>query len=527
MARRSDRSPARWRRPFLRWLDAVETGWAVPLLLVCFVASWTLYLVVAYAGGGLHPDTLEAWVLGRHFAWGYHKHPPLMGWVAAVWTSVFPLSDWSLQLMAMVNAGLALFFVDLVSRQFVTGHKRILVLLLLMLTPAYQFHAQRFNANSVLLATWPLATWCFLRAFESRSASWAVAAGASAALAMLGKYYSIFLVASFAFAALAHPARRAYFASASPWISVVTGLAVLSPHIHWLVSTGASTFTYAMVHAGGDRLASVGEVRKFLLGLAAAMSVSAGLWVLIAGRRLKQLPADFAAMTPALRLLFYIAIGTITLPVLTSLAMGTDLPSLWALQGLFLFAVLVVCGTHYPIERFYTVNVTVIVAGVAIAAILVAAPLHAAYRNLNGYEEGRNLYANAADELTRQWHDLTGTRLDAVSGDDALAFATAFYSSDHPRYARPFEYQYTWGVPRKSTLDRGWAGLCFRDQDPCVSWMEGVAGKAGRFVRREFVARATLWGRPGITREVVVLLVPPRADTSSDAESAAIAFGGR
>ncbi len=255
------------------------------------------------------------------------------------------------------------------------------------------------------------------------------------------------------------------------------------------------------------------------------MSVSAVLWVLIAGRRLKQFPADFAAMARALRLLFYIAIGTVTLPVLTSLAMGTDLPSLWALQGLFLFAVLVVCGTRYPIERFYTVNVTVIVAGVAIAAILVAAPLHAAYRNLNGYEEGRNLYANAADELTRQWHDLTSTRLDAVSGDDALAFATAFYSPDHPRYARPFEYQYTWGVPRKSTLDRGWAGLCFRDQDPCVSWMEGVAAKAGRFVRREFVARATLWGRPGITGEVVVLLVPPRADTSSDGESAAIAFG--
>src|SRR5207237_8877733 len=169
------------------------------------------------------------WTLGRNVAWGYHKHPPLMGWVTAAWTSILPLSDWSLQLMAMTNAGLALFFVDLIARQFVTGHKRILVLLLLMLTPAYQFHAQRFNANAVLLAAWPLAIYCFLRAFETRSAFWAVAAGCTTALAMVGKYYSVFLVASFAFAALAHPARRAYFTSASPWISGVTGLAVLSP----------------------------------------------------------------------------------------------------------------------------------------------------------------------------------------------------------------------------------------------------------------------------------------------------------
>lgn len=514
-AERSDRAPARWRRPFLRWLDGVEAGWAVPLLIACFVAIWTLYLTIAYAGGGLHPDTLEAWTLGRNFAFGYHKHPPLMGWVSAGWTSVFPLSDWSLQLMAMANAGLALFFVDLIARQFVTGHKRVLVLLLLMLTPAYQFHAQRFNANAVLLATWPLATWCFLRAFETRTAPWAVAVGFTTALAMVGKYYSIFLVASFAFAALAHPERRAYFFSASPWISVVVGLAALSPHLYWLATTGASTFTYALAHANGNVVSSLSEVRNFLLGLAAAMSVSAVFWALIAGTRLKQFPADFAAMSPGLRLLFYVAIGTIALPVLISLAMGTDLPSLWALQGLFLFAVLVVCGTRYPIERFYTVSVTVIVAGVALAAVLVAAPIHAVYRNGHGYEEGRNFYAQAANELTREWRELTGEPLSAVSGDDSLAFATAFYSPDHPRYARPFEYQYNWGLPRKTTLDRGWAALCFRGQDYCIRWMEGVSSRAEHFVKREFTVQAMLWGKPGLTREVVVLMVPPRGRSSA------------
>ncbi|WP_084299103.1 glycosyltransferase family 39 protein [Bradyrhizobium sp. WSM1743] len=520
MAERSDRAPARWRRPFLRWLDGVEAGWAVPLLIACFVAIWTLYLAIAYAGGGLHPDTLEAWTLGQHFAWGYAKHPPLMGWVAAAWTSVFPPSDWSLQLMAMANAGLALFFVDLISRQFVTGHKRILVLLLLMLTPAYQFHAQRFNANAVLLATWPLATYCFLRAFETRDSLWAIAVGCTTALAMVGKYYSIFLVASFAIAALAHPARRAYFTSASPWISVGTGLVALSPHVHWLATTGASSFTYALAHANGSAASSLGEARNFLLGLVASMGVSAVLWVLIAGTRLKQLPADFAAMSPGLRLLFYVAIGTIVLPVLTSLAMGTDLPSLWALQGLFLFLILVVCGARYPIERFYTVNVTVIVAGVALAAVLVAAPVHALYRNNHGYEEGRNLYALTARELTRQWRELIGEPLSAVSGDGSLAFATAFYSPDHPNNAGPSEYEVSWGLPRKTSDDRGWAALCFRDQESCIRWMGRVSSRAGHFVRREFTVRASLWGRPGLAREVIVLMALPQGSSPMPASAA-------
>ncbi|WP_347337590.1 glycosyltransferase family 39 protein [Bradyrhizobium sacchari] len=523
MAERSDRAPARWRRPFLHWLSAVEAGWAVPLLLACFVAIWTLYLVIAYAGGGLHPDTLEAWAVGRNFAFGYQKHPPLMGWVTAAWTSVFPLSDWSLQLMAMANAGLALFFVDLISRQFVTGHKRVLVLLLLMLTPAYQFHAQRFNANAVLLATWPLATYCFLRAFETRAALWAAAAGSTTALAMIGKYYSIFLVASFVFAALAHPGRRAYFSSASPWISVVVGLAALSPHLYWLATTGASTFTYALAHANGNVVSSLGEVRNFLLGLAAAMSVSAVCWALIAGTRLKQFPADFAAMSPGLRLLFFIAIGTIALPVLTSLAMGTDLPSLWALQGLFLVVVLVVCGARYPIERFHTVNVTVIVAIVALAAVLVAAPIHAIYRNKHGYEEGRNFYAQAADRATHEWRELTGEPLSIVTGDDALTFATAFYSPDHPRHARPLVYQYPWGVPRKAMADGGWAALCFHDQDLCRGWIEWVSPQAGPSVRREFTVQASLWGRPGLTRQMILLMVPSRGERAAP-ESAANDF---
>src|SRR5512140_1391006 len=123
-AKRSDDNPAAWRRPFLRWLDGVEAGWAVPLLLACFVAVWTIYLVIAYCGAGLHPDVLETWTFGRHFAWGYAKHPPLMGWVTGAWTALFPSTDWSLHLMAMTNAALALWFVDLISRRFVTGDKR-------------------------------------------------------------------------------------------------------------------------------------------------------------------------------------------------------------------------------------------------------------------------------------------------------------------------------------------------------------------------------------------------------------------
>jgi 4-amino-4-deoxy-L-arabinose transferase-like glycosyltransferase len=219
-------------------MDGVEAGWAIPLLLIGFIAVWLAFLMIAYQGGDLHSDVLETWTFGRGIEWGYSKHPPLMGWVARTWTSVLPLTNWSFQLMALTNAAIALWAVDLISRRFVKGDKRVIVLLLLMMLPIYQLHAQRFNANAVLLATWPIATYCFLRSFETREIRWAIAAGATAALAMLGKYYSVFLIGSFVVAAICHPQRRAYFVSWAPRVSATVMFIALVPHLHWLMVNG-------------------------------------------------------------------------------------------------------------------------------------------------------------------------------------------------------------------------------------------------------------------------------------------------
>ena len=157
-ALRAELSPSRWRDWLSDWMDGVEAGWTVPLLLTGFVALWQIYLMIAYAGGDLHSDVLETWTLGRSIEWGYTKHPPLMGWAARAWTSVFPLTDWSFQLLSLTNAALGLWLIDRITCRVASGDKRLFVLLLLMLLPVYQLHAQRFNANAVLLPTWPLAT---------------------------------------------------------------------------------------------------------------------------------------------------------------------------------------------------------------------------------------------------------------------------------------------------------------------------------------------------------------------------------
>ena len=99
-----------------------------------------------------------------------------------------------------------------------------------------------------------------------------------------------------------------------------------------------------------------------------------------------------------------------------------------------------------------------------------------------------------------------------MSGDDALAFATAFYSPDHPVYGRPFVYQYTWPLPRKTTLDRGWVALCSDGQAACMDWVTKTAERASRFISSEIVVQSSLLGWPGTTKHFTALIVTPRKE---------------
>src|SRR5215831_3480825 len=242
---------------FGTWLDHAPSGLATRFLLLWFVLLYTAFAIISSASVGLHPDMLEAYAWGLHPSAGYGHHPPLAGLMAGVWFSLFPPTDWAFHLLAMVNAAIGLYATDRIAQRYLEGDKRIVVLLLLLLTPFYQFHGQRFGADQTLLSTWPIATYCFLRAFETRSLAWSAGAGAAAALAVLGSYYSAFLIAGFVAAVLAHPGRRTYLRSLSPWLSLVVGAIVLAPHIQWLLATGFATLGDVGALQTGTPLAEV------------------------------------------------------------------------------------------------------------------------------------------------------------------------------------------------------------------------------------------------------------------------------
>ncbi len=507
---RSEGSTPRWRRPFQGWMDGVEAGWAIPVLLICFFAVWLAFAAIAFCTVDLHPDALDTWSSGRSLAWGYERHAPLAAWLTHGWASLFPLTNWSFQLLALTDAVLALWAIDLIAGRLGGGDKRAVVLLLLMLLPIYQFQVERFDADAVLLAAWPLATYCFLRSFETRQLGWAIAAGLTAALAMLGKYQSVFLIASFMVAAILHPQRRAYLASPAPWVSSFVGLAALGPHLFWLRTIGAKPFAAALARLTAHTSAAwLIEMSVVLLILALALLIPLLIWSLVGASQFRKFYGYIAAIKPSLLLVLLVAIGTNAFPVITAIGLKIDMTPVWQYQGLFLLAIVIVCATNVPIARERCVDLAALAAAAAVAAVVLVAPLHAFYRNYVPLPEGRNYFRLSAAELTRQWHARSDQPLAVVGGDRVLALAMAFYSPDHPvveaRLVRPNAEN----LPPETKFERGWASLCFDGDAGCSAAMEKVAAVGSPFVRSEFAVESHLLGLRGDQQRFQAILVSP------------------
>ncbi len=93
------------------------------------------------------------------------------------WFAVFPQTDWAYYLLGIVLAAVALVAAWHIAGHYLAPAKRAAGVALLTLVPFYNFHALKYNANLVMLPLWALATWAFLRSFETRKILPAVLAG--------------------------------------------------------------------------------------------------------------------------------------------------------------------------------------------------------------------------------------------------------------------------------------------------------------------------------------------------------------
>ncbi len=496
-------------RTFARWHDREN---AILILLGVFVVAWTAFHTLVFAPTGLHTDLTEVFSWSRHPAAGYYKHPPLSALICAAWFAIFPSADGAFYLLAMVNAAAGLFFIDLIARRYVPDAKRPMVLLLLLLTPFYQFIGNKFNANAVLLSTWPLAVYCFLRAFESRTVMWSMAAGLAAALAMLGKYYSIYLIAGIVIGALTHPQAGRYLKSPSPWISAAVGALALAPHAEWLWRTGFQPFGYAyVVHGQPSALTVFTGVAGYLAGAVGYVLLPLAIYAVIVSPSRKQFLDTLWPRDGDRRMLTVMLAVFLLLPALTAPLLRIELTSLWTMQSWFLLPVILLAAPSAKFARSAALRCAGGLLIFTILAVALVAPALAWINFSRPDRDDRGYSKMLSEEATKTWHARVGRPLTIVLGDNNLAASVEFYSPDHPDAVAFFALKTTpWVTPERMQTE-GFAAVCNATDAGCLSQANELASTNPRALSRSVEITPTLFGyraRPAI---FIIVVSPPRA----------------
>ena len=490
--------------------DPARRRRAALVFCLAYATLWFVYGVIAKSAQDLNADMAEMVVWTRELALGYPKHPPLLAYILWAWFKVFPARRLGLHpargrhRLGRDFSGDRAFAPNGLrrksSRRFRSCSPTI---------PFYNFLGLKFDQNSVLIPLWALAMWAMLRALDTRHLGWAALAGLAAAAAMLVKYWSVFLIAALALAAVTHPRRRDYFRSAAPWVTAGVFLVAVAPHVVWLVRENFPPITWVTTRrvaaSFGDTIASMLEALGGTFAYAAVAFALVLLFVRPSPAALRDgfLPQDERRMAANL---FYVPL---LVPVVPALIKNINLLSLWNTPALNLLPVMMLGSPLVTVPRVAVLRVASVVT-VMTVLIVVASPF-VAFTLLKRGVENDAAYARLLMEATeREWRKDTGKPLKLIAGPFVLVSAAAFYGKDQPStYAHFSNYLSPWVDDARIARD-GIAIMC-TDVPLCLQYMNEVAGRFGGASHQAEVTLTRRWlGFEGPPARFHIAIVPPR-----------------
>lgn len=453
-------------------------------ILLTLIVVGTIFGTLAQGGAPANHDTLEAYVWGREFQWGYYKHPPFWAWIAGLWFLIAPHTNAAFALLTMINAAVGLFGVWKVAGLYVDDQRRELSVLLLLLTPFFTVFALKFNANTIFLSLWPWTVFAFLRAFETRKIRFAVLFGVLAALDILSKYYAAVLLGTCLIAALAHPSRARYFRSPSPYISLALTALLIAPHLWWLITTGFLPLHYVAGETGHSATFALVQVAHVILQTALALSVV--LWLVLRRGHFAIAPL---VTDPAVAMLAILAVLPFALTLFAATTVGLILSDNTA-GATFAFAPLLLLQLVGQRDWRPMSRLALRLLAVCAPLALIASPAIALARVHSAWL-GSPKHADPGQEMallaTNIWHQACGCSLAYVTGDRGMADAIVFYGSDSASELIQLDFKYSPWLTESDIARKGMLIVCRVNAGPCTDFAHA---HAAQFERRVSLAHS-------------------------------------
>jgi 4-amino-4-deoxy-L-arabinose transferase-like glycosyltransferase len=408
-----------------------ERPWAGFLVFAAaHAAIWTALPVALYPN--LPLDLIEALTYGREWQLGYDKLPPLPWWLVEIAWRAFH-SDFPYYVLAQVSVLAAFAAVWALMLRFASPAAAAASVLIIDGLHYFNFSAPKFNHDVVQLPFWALAGLAFHGALRTgRLAHWALL-GVALGFAFWAKYFVVVLVLPLALFVLIDPHARRHLATPGPYVAAAIGLAIVAPHLVWLIQNDWLPLNYVAARAkAGGWLGHLTHPSLFALGQLFWLLPA----LLIALPLLRRPPERDATAAGDLdrRILALLAFGPAVTLLAASALSGRELITMWGYPLWLFLGPFIVVSVSAQIDRLALASLATrwgtVTALYALAFVVEYAVLpHFDHRYRAVLFPGDRLAA----EISAGYHSQTGAPLRYVVGTMWLGGNVAHYSADQPR----------------------------------------------------------------------------------------------
>jgi 4-amino-4-deoxy-L-arabinose transferase-like glycosyltransferase len=429
----SRRSPG---NPIADGQTATAAKSAVLLIILFFVAFWTLQSSLSSNNLDAHGDMVENFAWGIGWQLGYYKHPPFFAWASAAWFLVFPRTNVFYHLLSMTSVAVAMWAMWRISTRLFDRNQQILLVASVFFLPPLTFLAQNYNATSAMLPLWALTFLFYLRLIERRSVLDACFLGLFAGLAILAKYHSIVLLLAIAAHMLVDREVRPIFVTRLPWIVALVGALVLAPHFLWMIANDFITVRYASEQGSGNWMDTLRYAARFPVAM---LLYTLPIFLLLIPHRFPRSRKPLFALnqwrefreTLQGRALACVSILSPLITLALGLALNAQVSSLWAIPFFVFIPFFLVALLPCELASRQKFVVPAMIAIYAVALLLLAPSIRE--RSLERARGNAATPLAAISEVVQaRWHAATGKTLGIVASDSMVANAVSFYAADRP-----------------------------------------------------------------------------------------------
>jgi hypothetical protein len=212
------------------------------------------------ANADLLGDEAYYWDWGRRLDWGYFSKPPMIGWLMGLISAVSPNDEVGIRFAALILGTGTTLWLFLLARRIYDARTAFLAVGLILLTPGNAALNLFLTIDALLLFTWSLGLLLFWLAAE-KPGCWMrwLALGLTIGIGTLSKQMMLVLPLLLIVFAVTSAPDRHLLKNPRLWLSLLLGLAFLTPVLWWNQQHQWITLEHTKHHFDAESALSLGK----------------------------------------------------------------------------------------------------------------------------------------------------------------------------------------------------------------------------------------------------------------------------